>query len=242
MSISALITPWYRRAAERQGGGPTQAGSVESTPILDHESAAIRHLVDRSQTRAASHRPLPMLEAAHGIIRDDVRAVYAVAEDTPTSRTLTRGYGSCSQRLAILESVARSIGIATRVRALLIDRSFWYPRFPHLGFALPDRILLIWPEFELDGWKAASELFGPIGCHGGASFTNRGSETLFEAAGRCAIDWDGTLPGSAFDLSPFVRADLGYFTSRDDAFRELGQTLCAPARFVSEPILRRIAA
>lgn len=242
MSLAALITPWYRRTSPRAGAGPTTTGSVDATPILDHESAAIAWLVDRSRRHAASGDQLAVLEAAHAFIRDEVRAVYALAENTPASRTLTRGYGSCSQRLAILESVARSIGVATRVRALLIDRSFWYPRFPHIGFALPDRILLAWPEFDVDGWRPASELFGPIGCRGGGSFTNRGSETLFEAVGRCAVDWDGHTDGSAFDLSQFVRADYGYFTNRDDAFHELGQTLCAPSRLVADPILRRIAA
>jgi len=107
---------------------------------------------------------------------------------------------------------------------------------------LPDRILLAWPEFDIDGWRPASELFGPIGCRGGGSFTNLGSETLFEAAGRCAVDWDGHTDGGEFDLSRFVLADYGYFANRDTAFHELGQTLCAPSRLVADPVLRRIAA
>lgn len=183
-----------------------------------------------------------MLQAAHTIIRDEVRAVYALEESTAASTTLARGFGSCSQRLAILESTARAIGVATRVRALLIDRSFWYPRFPHVSFALPDRILLAWPEFSLERWQSASELFGTIGCRGGGRFTNRGPETLFEAAGRCAVDWDGQADDRAYNLSQFIRADYGYFANRDDAFRELGQTLCAPARLIADPILRHITA
>jgi hypothetical protein len=39
-----------------------------------------------------------------------------------------------------------------------------------------------------------------------------------------------------------VRADLGYFADRDEAFARLGQTLCAPGRFVADPIMRRVAA
>jgi hypothetical protein len=191
---------------------------------------------------AQSSKQVAVLRAAHSIIRDEVRAVYALDESTPASRTLARGFGSCSQRLAILESAGRAIRVATRVRALLIDRSFWYPRFPHIGPALPDRILLAWPEFRLEEWKSASELFGTIGCRGGGSFTNRGSETLFEAVGRCAVDWDGRADATAYNLSQFVRADYGYFANRDDAFRELGQTLCAPSRAIADPILRHITA
>jgi len=236
------MTPWYRRTSARVGAGPAKAGSTDATPILDHDSAEITHLVYRARMLSPIRDQAAVLEAAHSIIRDEVRPVYALEEETPASRTLTRGFGSCSQRLAILESVARSIGVATRVRALLIDRSFWYPRFPRIGCVLPDRILLIWPEFDIHGWRSASELFGSIGCRGGGSFTNRGSETLFEAAGRCAVDWDGRTEGSAFDLSRFVRADFGYFTNRDDAFDSLGQALCTPSRLVADPILRRIAA
>src|SRR5690606_36358928 len=123
-------------------------------------SAQITRLVRQSRQAAASSDHLLVLEAAHSIIREQVRAVYSLDESTPTSRTLSRGSGSCSQRLAILESVARSIGVATRVRALLIDRSFWYPRFPKVGFLLPDRILLAWPEFAVGEWRTAAELFG----------------------------------------------------------------------------------
>ena len=86
------------------------------------------------------------------------------------------------------------------------------------------------------------ELFGAIGCRGGGSFTNRGPETLFEAAGRCAVNWDARADDDGYGLSQFVRADYGYFANRDDAFRQLGQTLCAPSRLVADPVLRRIAA
>jgi len=241
-ALSALVTPWYRRTRTGAGDGPEQPGSVAPTPILDHETPGIARLVSRSQDLAQSAEQVAVLQAVHSIILDEVRAVYALEEGTPASRTLARGFGSCSQRLAILESAARGIGVATRVRALLIDRSFWYPRFPHIGAALPDRVLLVWPEFNIEEWRPASELFGAIGCRGGGSFTNSGSETLFEAAGRCAVDWDGRAEDNAYDLSRFIRADYGYFSNRDDAFRQLGQTLCAPSRAIADPILRRISA
>jgi hypothetical protein len=216
---------------------------VASTPILDRESPQVLRLVDRARADSPSPDPVPVLAAAHRIIRDEVRPVYAMNEQMSVSRTLRRGSGSCSQRLAILESVARAIGVPTRVRALLIDRSFWYPRFPRIGFLLPDRMMLAWPEFRIDGhWRPASELFGPIGCRGGGTFANRGAETLFEAVGRCAVDWDGRARDDDYDLSRFVVADLGYFADRDELFARLGQTLAAPARSLLDPFLRRISA
>jgi transglutaminase-like putative cysteine protease len=218
--------------------------STAPTAILDHEAPAIRGLIARASVTSESPEGLATLEAAYAIIRDEVRAVYALEETTPASRTLARGFGSCSQRLAILESAARGLGIPTRARALLVDRSFWYPRFPRTRFALPDQILLVWPEFAVEGeWQSASELFGPIGCRGGGTFRNEGAETLFEAIGRCAVDWDGHGDaGDPYDLSRFVRADLGCFADRDTVFARFGQTLCAPSRALADPFLRRIAA
>jgi transglutaminase-like putative cysteine protease len=241
-SVTRLITPWYKRTPARAGGKPEAEGSIAATPILDHGSPEIRRLVARARSIAPLGDELAVLHAAHAIIRDEVRAVYALTETTPASRTLARGSGSCSQRLAVLESAARSMGVPTRVRARLIDRSFWYPRFPRISALLPDRILLVWPEFRIEGWRNAGELFGPIGCHGGTTFTNDGAETLFEAAGRCAIDWEGNTNGGEFDLSSFVRADFGYFADRDEAFHRLGQALCTPSRVIADPVLRRIAA
>ena len=244
VAVTALLTPWYRRPAVRAGGGDATPGSTAATRILDVDAPLVRALVSRARAGAADERePLDVLAAAHALIRDEVRPVYALDETQSASRTLLRGRGSCSQRLAVLESVARACGVETRVRALLVDRVFWYPRFPRtLHPFLPDRMLLAWPEFAIDGWRGASELFGPIGCRGGRGFANHGAETLFEAAGRCAIDWDGTASDDAYDLSRFVVADHGRFTDRDALFSRLGQTLCVPSRLVLNPVLGRIAA
>lgn len=219
-----------------------ELGSLEATAILDYTAPAVQQLVAHARSAATSDAPVQVLESAHALIRENTRAVYALAERTPASRTLERGSGSCSQRLAVLESAARSIGVATRVRALHVDRAFWYPRFPRVRFAMPHRILLVWPEFAVDGWSSASELFGSIGCRGGGAFANRGAETLFEAAGRCAVDWDGSSSGGEFDLSRYVRADFGRFANRDDAFDALGETIAAPVRWLIDPMMRRISA
>jgi Transglutaminase-like superfamily len=242
-ALSAVLTPWYRRSSTSAGDGPHIPGSISQTVILDFESPEIQRLVVRARLDARSSSPFDVISAAYAIIRDEVRPVYALDESTPSSRTLRRGKGSCSQRLAILESVARAVGVPTRVRALLVDRSFWYPRFPRVGLILPHEIMLVWPEFEFEGsWRSVSDLFGAIGCHGGGRFTNSGAETLFEAIGRCAVDWDGRSHDVEYDLSNFVRTDHGYFADRDRAFARLGQTLSSPFRIVADLVLRNVSA
>ena len=102
-------------------------------------------------------------------------------------------------------------------------------------------------EFRIEGlppgvhptapWLAVSELFGSVNelsdGHGGG-FTNAGTETLFEALSRTAIDWDGmtTCPadGTACDLSAHVLADLGHFDSRDELFARHMTLRAVPAR------------
>ena len=240
--LTTILTPWYRRTHSRVGGSSDHAGSTNHTPILDYHSVAIQDLVARARAEVRDANSLAIVQAAHALIRDEVQAVYGMEEATPASETLMRGFGSCSQRLAVLESVARSVGVETRVRALLIDRSFWAPRFPRFTFVLPPHIVIAWPELLREDWRSVSELFGPVGCQNGPAFTNSGSETLFEAVGRCAVDWDGFIGGGDSDLSRFVRADLGYFTDRDELFERVGQTLCAPSRRLVDPVMRHIAA
>ncbi|MFJ5828376.1 transglutaminase domain-containing protein [Streptomyces sp. NPDC093089] len=246
------------------GDGGTPAGEVPGstlpTPILDLEHPLVTALVARvlrgSEARGAV-TDRARLQVAHGILVSAVRPVYSVEDRRRVSRTLRLGRGSCSQRMAALEAVARSLGVATRVRGLLVDGSFWYPRFPKLRPFVPEEVLLAWPEFRLDGaWVPIAELFGaaadrPAGeagpgatGHGGV-FTNAGAETLFEAVARTAVDWDapaacaGTAP---CDLSAHLRTDLGRFSSRDELFDRHGQTLCRPARTLAEPVLGRWSA
>ena len=198
---SVLLTPWWRNRREAEHGEAT--GSVEPTAILNWASPTFRAFVGELGP-ADDDRGL--LQRAHSIIAIRVRPVYAVDDAQPVSRTLARARGSCSQRLAVLEAVARSSAIATRSRALLVDSHFWYPRFRRLRFAVPDAVLLAWPEFCLDGmWVSASDLFeSPGTVEMTAGFTNADGETLFDALARGAVDWDGTTsaPGacSTWDL------------------------------------------
>jgi hypothetical protein len=201
-------------------------------------------------------RRLTVLRLAHRRITTAVRPVYSVREDRPVSQVLRRGRGSCSQRLAVLEAVARSAGVATRVRGLLVDGRFWYPRFPGLHRIVPDQVVLAWPEFRIRDagpgttarWLPVSELFGTIdevSVAAGGGFSNDGPETLFEALSRTAVDWDGatacptTGPTAGCDLSAHVLRDLGRYDSREELFARYGQTLCRPVRLLAEPVLGR---
>jgi hypothetical protein len=185
--------------------------------------------------------------------------VYAVNDLQPVSQTLRRGRGSCSQRLAVLEAVARAVGVPTRSWGLLLDGRFWYPRFPGLGAIVPDQVVLAWPEFYVDGaWMDSSALLAATdpNAHAdrGDRFTNVGEETLFEAVGRGAVRWDATqapatdghdeprLGCDTCSLSGWVLAELGRYDSREELFAAHGQTLCWPARTAAGPVLSRWSA
>lgn len=96
-----LVTPWWldRSTSSDPGGG---SGSVAPTQILDIWSSAVRSMVAELEPA----NPIRMLQQAHRLIATRIRPVYAVDDTQPTSTTLVRGRGSCSQRLAILEAMA----------------------------------------------------------------------------------------------------------------------------------------
>lgn len=233
-----------RRAGAAVPGANDVRGSTRATPILDHDDPLVRAIAGRVVSEAT---PLEALRAAHRIIARDVRPVYSVEDRRRVSRTLRLGRGSCSQRIAALEAVARAVRVRTRVRGLLVDGAFWYPRFPRLKPFVPAQVLLAWPEFRIDGaWLPVGELFtGPAA---GRHYANAGGETLFDAVARTGIDWDGGSPaevsacaadGGSCDLSAQLVADLGHFDDRDTLFDGHGQTLCRTARTLTEPVLGR---
>ncbi|MFD7099573.1 transglutaminase domain-containing protein [Streptomyces xanthophaeus] len=282
---SSMLRPRGRaRTAATAPPAAAAAGSTAPTPVLDWRHPRVTALVRRLAATADGAdgaaagpargaeaadpaRQVEALYRAHRWISSAVRPVYSVQDERPVSEVLRLGRGSCSQRLAVLESVARASGVATRVRGLLVDGTFWYPRFPHLRRIVPDQVLLAWPEFRLGdpagpggaagSWLTVSELFGglrPLDAGPGEGFTNAGAETLFEALSRTAIDWDaapacpasgtdtGAGAGPACDLSAYVLTDLGHYDSRDELFARHGQTLCPMARLLAEPVLGRRAA
>ncbi|MGE7387869.1 transglutaminase domain-containing protein [Streptomyces sp. NPDC004126] len=257
---SSLLRPRGRiRTAPAATGTPVAVGGgTEPTRILDWRDPRVTALA-RTLELPAGADPVASLRRAHRWIATSVRPVYSVQDERPVSQVLRLGRGSCSQRLAVLEAVARATGTATRVRGLVVDGAFWYPRFPRLRALVPDQVLLVWPEFRLPEsaaepgaarWLTVSELFGARSERGaapGGGFTNAGSETLFEAIARTAVDWDGAAAlcptgGAPCDLSAYVLTDLGHFDSRDALFARHGQTLCPLARTVAEPVLGRRAA
>ncbi|WP_412076402.1 transglutaminase domain-containing protein [Streptomyces xanthophaeus] len=285
---SSLLRPRRRARAAVAGGEAVVAGSTAPTRILDWRDPRVAALVRELGTAPAggaagepaesadlgkpaepadAARQVEALHRAHRWIAAAVRPVYSVQDERPVSEVLRLGRGSCSQRMAVLEAVARASGVPTRVRGLLVDGTFWYPRFPRLRRIVPDQVLLAWPEFRPGGpaapWLTVSELFGglrPLDAEPGEGFTNAGAETLFEALSRTAIDWDavpvcpsagpaagsgadaGTGTGPSCDLSAYVLADLGHYDSRDELFARHGQTLCGMARMLAEPVLGRRAA
>jgi transglutaminase-like putative cysteine protease len=229
------------RIAASNNDGVT--ATLVTTPILDWAHPLVRALAAR--VALPDRDDVARLRMAHRLIATTVRPVYSVNDKQPVSRTLRRKRGSCSQRLAILEGVARSQGIPTRVRGLVVDGSFWYPRFSRARFLVPPRVLLAWPEFRLhDEWTSVGELFGTLtelGAAGTPGFTNTGPETLFDAVARTAVDWDGVTCESGCDLSATVLVDLGRFDSRDELFARHGQTLCGPLTVLADPFLSRWA-
>ncbi|WP_354645171.1 transglutaminase domain-containing protein [Kitasatospora camelliae] len=265
--MSSLLRPNLRPRRAVAVAQSEVAGGTEPTRILDWTHPRVAALTAELAVGAASSDPhgapaapldaparIALLRRAHRLIAVSVQPVYSVEDERRVSRVLARGRGSCSQRLALLEAVARSAGVPTRVRGLLVDGRFWHPRFPRLRRIVPDQVLLAWPEFRLqDGpeavWLPVSELFGSIEslrAADGRAFTNDGPETLFEALARTAVDWDGGGAGlcpaaapDSCDLSAHVLRDLGRYDARDDLFARHGQTLCRPARLLAEPVLGR---
>ncbi|MCD0484766.1 transglutaminase-like domain-containing protein [Streptacidiphilus sp. ASG 303] len=254
--VSALLMP---RGRVRRAGAGVRAvrGGTAPTPILDlgHPRVldAVRSIGAAPREGEGPGGKAASLRRAHRWISAEVRPVYSVEETRPVSEVLRRGRGSCSQRMAVLEAVARAWGVPTRVRGLVVDGVFWYPRFPRLRRIVPGQVVLAWPEFRIDGlpesrrtaspWLPVSELFAGAAGRAGGGFTNAGAETLFEALSRTAVDWDGAAacPASdgTCDLSARLLVDLGRFDSRDELFARYGQTLCATARLLAEPVLGR---
>ena len=158
-----------------------------------------------------------------------MNAVYSIDEDRPVSETLRLNEGSCGQRMAAVEALARSYGVATRVRALWLDRRFWNSRLPLLRFFLPRQTLMPWSQFYLEGkWVDLDELFGPIAELAVNSpvphpFTNRG-ESLFDAVRHMPVDFLGKLKGTpyaSYDISNVVVGTGGIFDTRDEALARL---------------------
>lgn len=197
-------------------GGSAGEAHLCPTAILDYRSPGLQAVLERLEGSAAT--PLGLLQAAHRLLSTQIAPTYTVDELQPASATLAKGKGSCSQRFACLESLARGLGIPTRARGLWIAGKFWAPRFPIARIFIPRRILLIWPQFHLDGrWLSVENLFGSLESlaqRNPAAFANDG-ESLFEAISNSAVDFGGCTDGRC-DLSRFAVGNGGIFDSRDE--------------------------
>lgn len=201
--------------------------NLQATIILDVNCEEVRSIAEHSILADQSARTF--LQRVHHEISQIVRPIYSVDEWQSVSRTLRKMRGSCSQRMACLEAVARAGGIPTRVRALHLKGSFWYPRFRYSRPFIPRQILLVWPQFWLEStWTDFDELYLPLARLAALSdgFRNDG-ESLFEAVQKMPVDFLGKTCGLACskpgqDLSRFVLDDAGFFDTRDEVFQRFG--------------------
>lgn len=206
--------------------GPN-AANLKATVILDCTEPSFRKLTVEFRRQNAQDREF--VQAAHRYLTEFVKPIYTVDELQPASQTLRKQRGSCSQRMACLESVSRAAGIATRSRVLRISGRFWFPRFRGFTLFIPKSILLVWPQFWFGGlWVDFDELHGSLAdLARGANhrFSNEG-ESVFDAAVHTPVDFMAKTCragcSSGFDLSRFVLADEGFFNTRDEVFERFG--------------------
>ncbi len=211
-------------------GAPPSAATLAATRILDHDHPSVRELA--ASIAATTDGDRDFLSEAHRRVSVLVHPVYTLGDDRPASETLRAGSGACTQRMAVLEALARAAGIPTRVRGLWIDGRFWSPRFRLTRALIPGRVLLPWPQFHVGGeWVDFDEIHAPaaeLAARGDGAFTNDG-ETMFEAVSHVSVDFLGKTRGcgaacaaSRTDLSGMVRGDAGTFDTRDELFARHG--------------------
>jgi len=202
--------------------------NLMGTTILDIHHDEIRSLAAAlSQSHSSG---LQFLQKAHLHLVQTLQPVYSVNEWQPASVTLRKGRGSCSQRTAVLEAIARAAGVPTEVHAFAVKGSFWYPRFRFMKPFIPKSVLLVWPQFYVgDKWLDFDELHIPVermAAEARGGFTNDG-ESLFEAVQSKPVDFLGKSCGLAcsrpeFDLSKFLLKNYGSFDTRDEVFKQFG--------------------
>ncbi len=196
------------------------------TAILDYKHPEVQRVAALVSESTPGQREF--LRGAHSHISKVMRPVYSIEETLPASRIFELNQGSCSQRMACLEALARARGIPTRVRALWLDRTFWYSRLSKLRLLLPKKgILMAWPQFWFeDAWVDMDEIYGSIATlAAGAThpFTNLG-ESMFDAVQHAPVDYFGKSEKAGcpqFSLAKVVAADGGFFDTRDELLRKL---------------------
>ncbi len=230
-----MASRFFDRVANQSTvAGRTMQNKIEPDQVCDEHQSATKILDFENQPIADEARTLAgrigggveYVRRAHQLICEYVSPVYTVDEWQPASVTFARGKGSCSQRYACLEAMARANGIPTRVRGLWISGQFWAPRFRLLKHFLPGRVLLAWPQFYLSQrWISVERIFHDpehLAAQSPNGFTNDG-ESLFEAVRHTAVDFEGSTKSCAngnCDLSRFVLDDAGLYATRDQLFAD----------------------
>jgi hypothetical protein len=202
--------------------------NLVATAILDIRNGGIAQF--SAELCGSNLSQVGFLRKAHIHLVQNMQPVYSVNELQPASVTIQRGRGSCSQRTAVLEAIARVEGIPTRVHAFAVKGSFWYPRFRFTRPFIPKSVLLVWPQFYVaDKWLDFDEIHAPmeqIAVSAKSGFTNAG-ESLFEAVENKPVDFLGKTCGlgcyrAERDLSKFLLNNHGIFDTRDEVFNQFG--------------------
>ena len=94
-----------------------------ATPILDYASPEMQQIL--ALLADAPMTPRAFVQKAHRHLSDVMRPIYSTAETQSVARTVQLNGGSCSQRMACLEALARAYGVKTRVRGLWLTKLFW---------------------------------------------------------------------------------------------------------------------
>jgi hypothetical protein len=201
--------------------------NLEPTAILDYKHPDVQRTLNLLHGTYEDKRAF--IRQAHGHISNVMRPVYSIAETMPVSRIIELNQGSCSQRMACVEALARANGVPTRVRALWLNRTFWYSRLPLLRPLLPKKgILMPWPQFCINGeWVDFDEIYKSIpelAATAPHPFTNRG-ESLFDAVRHAPVDFLGKASSCApaFSLADVVIRDDGFFDTRDELLEKLDE-------------------
>jgi hypothetical protein len=193
--------------------------NLMATPILDYTCPEIQQILARLVDEQLT--PRGFVQKAHQHLSDVMRPIYSVSETQSVAKTVQLNGGSCSQRMACLEALARAYGVKTRVRGLWLTKQFWKERLPLLQPIMP-KTLMPWPQFWLEGdWVDFDELFDSIVdlcLHVTHPFTNAGV-SLFDAIRTQPVDLLGK--SVQFSLAKFVLSDAGFFNTRDELLAKL---------------------
>jgi hypothetical protein len=235
-TLTATEPATYTATTTGAASAAPRPANLAPTRIMDWNATAIQTLADRLAQHTSGQREY--VQHAHRYLATEMRAVYSIDEEQPASETLRVNGGSCSQRMACLEALARARGVPTRVRSLWLRKEFWFSRLPLLRFTMPKRTLMPWPQFYLDdAWVDMSELFATIPeltVQATHPFTNRG-ESLYSAVEHAPVDFWGksqAIAGGRFDLRRFVAAEGALFDTRDELMAMAGGHVKALGRLI----------